>query len=114
MKKDNKKIVYKFFKFCAALLFVIFITLYLSQVAGYYEYSNNKQMVFTKKQVEKFENDVKSGKNIDLNEYITNTNKNYNTSFSRLGLNLSNFISNSVSKGVEGFFNILIKFVDEK
>lgn len=114
MKKDNKKLIYKFFKFFSAFLFVIFITLYLSASAGYYEYSNNKQMTFTKKQIEKFEKDVKSGKNIDLNKYMTNTNKNYNTVFSKMGFSLSNFISENISTGVEKFFSIIIKLVDEK
>lgn len=114
MKKDNnKKVYYKIFKFSFILLFVIFITLYISQTAGYYEYANNQQMVLTEKQIEKFESDVKSGKNIDIEKYLKNTKKNYNTGFSKMGLKLSNIISDGVSKGVEGFFNFLIKFIDE-
>lgn len=114
MKKNNsKKVYYKVFKSFFVFLFIIFITLYISQAAGYYEYANNKQMILTEKQIEKFEIDVKSGKNIDMEEYIKNTRKNYNTNFSKTGLKISNIISEGVSKGVGAFFNFLIKFVDE-
>lgn len=113
MKKvNNKKVYYKILKFCFVFLFVIFITLYISQVAGYYEYANNQQMILTEKQIEKFESDVKSGKNIDIEDYMKNTKKNYNTGISKMGLKVSDIISDGVSKGVEGFFNFLIKFVD--
>ena len=44
--------------------------LYLSQSTGYFEYRNSKKVALTNKQIEKFEQDVKEGKNVDIENYI--------------------------------------------
>jgi len=113
MKKDDKKILKKTIKYTFIFLFVIFLTLYFSMISGYYEYINHEKMVLTEEQIKKFESDVSAGKNIDLENYITPTNKNYQNGISKLGLNISNLVSKGVNNGVEQFFNFLMKLVDE-
>ena len=56
----------KIFRYSILVSFVTFFALYLSQSTGYFEYRNSKKVALTNEQIEKFENDVKEGKNIDL------------------------------------------------
>lgn len=110
MKKDKKN---KIFSRIIIILFVIYITIYISQLTGYYEYKNYQKMVLTKEQVRQFEQDVKDGKNVKLNDYVVNTNKYYQTRLSKAGLDLSNIISDLVQKGISSSFDFLVKLVDE-
>lgn len=71
-----------------------------------------KQTTLTADQIEQFEQDVKDGKEVDIESYLANTNPNYQTKFSKVGLDISKSVSNVVKKGVESF-NQLNKFVTE-
>ena len=110
MKKDKKN---KIFSRIIIVLFVIYITIYISQLTGYYEYKNYQKMVLTKEQIKQFEQDVKDGKNVKLNDYVVNTNKHYQTRLSKIGYDLSELISKTVNKGINSSFDFLIKLVDE-
>lgn len=110
MKKDKKT---KIFKGLFLLLFIVYITIYVSQLTGYYEYKNYQKTILTEQQISRFEADVKNGKDVDINSYIVNTNKHYQTNLSKVGLNLSNTISKWVNTCINKSFDFLIKFVDE-
>ena len=78
MKTETKaKKRNQFFKWSLILLLMTFITLYISQATGYYEYEQSRKTAFTEEQIRKFEQDVKDGKEIDINTYLENTNKDY-------------------------------------
>ena len=113
MKKENKKNIYKVFRFCSIFLFITFLTLYFSMVSGFYEYNNHEKMIFTSEQIKKFEKDVKEGKEIDITNYIETKNTDYQNSLSKLGLNLSNFISTGINTSIEKFFEFLVNLIDE-
>lgn len=110
MKKDKKL---KVFKFIFLLLFIVYLTIYVSQLTGYYEYKNYQKTMLTKEQIAKFEDDVKNGKNVKINDYVVNTNKNYQTNLSKMGFNVSELISKLVNKGINSSFDFLVKLVDE-
>lgn len=110
--KKNKRLN-KFFKSIIIILFIIYITIYISQKTGYYEYKNYQKTLLTNEQIKAFETDVKNGAEINIKDYIVNTNKNYQTNLSKMGLNLSNIISSCINKGIESSFDFLIKLVDE-
>lgn len=110
MKKDKKN---KFFKILTILLFIVYLTIYISERTGYYEYKNYQKTILTKEQIAKFEDDVKNGKNVKLNDYVVNTNKHYQTNLSKIGSNISNFISKIINKGIDSSFDFLSKLVDE-
>ena len=93
MKREDKiKIYKKIFKFCFWCFFITFLTLYLSQATGYYEYQQHKKVTFTNEQIEKFEKDVIAGKNVDIESYLEDTTKSYNNKTSKLGYTISNTI----------------------
>ena len=103
----------KVFRSTVVILFAIFLTMFVSNKYGYYEYKKQEQVTLTAEQIKQFEEDVKNGKTIDLENYLEKTNKNYQTKFSQLGLNLSNSIADTIEKGVNKFFGYISKFVVE-
>lgn len=113
MKDKKVKLRTKAFRMFLVLSFAIFFTLFLSNKYGYYEYKKHEQVTLTEEQIKKFEQDVKEGKNVDLEDYVSNTNKNYQTSLSQAALNLSNGLADTIKKGVESFFSAIDKMVNE-
>lgn len=111
--KDKKKLRTKLFRMTFVILFAIFITLFISNKYGYFEYKKQEQVSLTQEQIKQFEQDVKEGKNISLEDYKDNTNKNYQTKFSQAGLHVSNTLADFIKKGVEGFFGTIDKLVTE-
>ncbi len=112
LKKEQKIILAKrFFRFCFIILFICFLTLYFSQTAGYYEYEQHNKTTLTKEQIEKFEQDVASGKNVDIDDYVITKNQDYSNNISDLGYNVSKNIGNYVTSGIEGTFNTINKLV---
>lgn len=108
----NKKIN-KIIKMIFVLCFVSFLTFYIAGQTGYYEYNSRKKMSFTKEQIEKFENDVKNGKNIDIQEYLKNTDKNYQNKISKTTLSISENISKITKKGVDAIFTKIGNALEE-
>lgn len=93
-----------FFKIIFIFSFVSFITFYISLKSGYYEYNNRKKMIFTSEQINQFENDIKEGKNIDIDSYLKNSNKNYQNKISKFTLDISLGISKYTKKGINIIF----------
>lgn len=113
MKDKKNKIINKVFKMMLVILFAIFLTMFISNKYGYYEYRKSQQVTLTQEQIKQFEEDVKNGINVELENYLTSNTKNYQTPLSQLGLNLSNSIATAVRKGVDGFFGYINKLVTQ-
>ena len=109
---EKKNIGVNLLKIIGIILFVTFITLYFSQKAGYYEYTQYQKSVFTNEQIKKFEEDVNSGKNVDIENYLDNKTKDYSNNVSSLGYNISNTISDSVKSGIENIFKYISKTIE--
>ena len=103
----------KIFRYSILVSFVTFFALYLSQSTGYFEYRNSKKVALTNEQIEKFENDVKEGKNIDLEDYIDVNNKSYQNALSKAGLSISNTTEKVIQKIIGGSFKVLGDLVGE-
>ena len=101
----------KGFRFTLILLFCIFMTLYISQATGYYDYQQYRRVELTEEKIKQFEQDVKDGKNIDIQDYLNDTERNYNNGISQTGLKLSNFIKDNVRKGINETFKFLEKYL---
>ncbi len=111
-QEDKKRIINKIFGWFLFVLFVTFVTLYISQSTGYYEYEQAKKTAFTKEQIEQFEQDVKDGKEIDINKYLDNTNKNYQNNLSKFTLSVSEGISKYTKMGIEKLLGQIAKWVE--
>ncbi len=103
----------KVFRYAILISFVTFFALYLSQSTGYFEYRNSKKVALTNEQIEKFEKDVKEGKNIDLEDYIDVNNKSYQNKVSKTGLSISNATEKVIQKIIGGSFKVLGDLVGE-
>lgn len=110
MKKKKNNGLYKFI---FMVFFLSFLVIYFSELTGYYQYQNHKKAVLTEEQIKKFESDVASGKEVDINEYLVVDNRTYNNKLSKLTSKLSDGISNVVQSGVENTFKFLSKLVEE-
>ena len=111
MKKT--KLRTKIFRISFIVLFVVFLTLFMGNKYGYYEYKKQAQVFLTNEQIQKFENDIKEGKEINLEDYKIE-NKNYQTKLSQAGLNISNTLAGIVKKGVDGFFSYIDSVVTQE
>lgn len=103
-KEESVKVVF-------ILLFIIFITIYIYQATGYYEYELHKKTELTKEQIKQFEEDIKNNKNIDVTKYIENDAKKYSNEFSKIGSNFSNVTSKYIKKGINEVFKIINRLI---
>lgn len=94
-------------------LFVLFIALYFTQTTGYYEFEQKKITALTEEQIKQFEQDVKDGKQIDVENYLNYGKKDYNNKISSLGLSLSRKIEDAVTSGLEYMFQAVEKVMAE-
>lgn len=106
----NKKLN-KFFWYVFLVLFMTFLTLYTAGRAGYYEYTKNQKKVLTEEQIEKFEQDVALGKEIDIENYLVSK-TDFQDRRKRVGLKLSEFIGTYTKIGINKIFKILNNLVE--
>lgn len=111
--EDRVKIYNKIFKYVFWILLVTFLTLYFSQATGYYEFKQHQKVVYTAEQIKKFEDDVASGKDVHIEDYMETTNKDYRNKTSDLGLSISETMGNIVKTGIENFFSVINNMVEE-
>lgn len=83
------------------MFFIVFMILYISKEAGYYEYKAHQKVVLTEESIKQFENDISEGKNVKASDYIKTDYIDYSNKFTRLGTKLG--------KTVEDFMNDSLK-----
>ncbi len=102
----------KIFNNILFVLLIIFLTIFVSNKYGYFEHEKHRQVALTQEQIERFEEDIKNGKDISLENYKVTIN--YQTKLSQAGLNISNYISTVIRKGVNSIFKNVEKVVNQK
>ena len=90
-------------------MFFGFLILYFAQAGGYYEDLNNKKSTLTEEKIKQFEEDVKSGKEIKVENYVVDIKKDYDNKISRFGL----FTSKGLAQGFKCAMNNLFKGFDK-
>lgn len=96
------------------ILFILFIGLYLVGNSAYYDYEAASRSRLTKEQIKIFEQDVKNGNAIDVEEYLKKNEKNYDNPISNATLNISKTISKSFDKALNYVFQKISAVMDEK
>lgn len=94
------------------ILFIIFIVIYFSSTNGYYEHENMSKKVFTEEKIKEFEEDIKLGKKIDVKNYLSEEEKNYQNKVSKIGDSASNLITGSFTNVLEKSFKFLEKMLN--
>lgn len=97
--------------FCFALV-IVFLVMVLASGSGYYEYELSKKATLTNEAILRFEQDLKEGKNIDIDDYVVKEEKNYDNRVSKMGNSISNKISNVISTGVKYLFKYIEKSIN--
>ena len=78
------------------VIIILFLSLYFSKYTSDYYTSNNN---LTEEAIERYEKDLKEGKEIDPRNYVQEE-KNYNNKVSKLGLKTSKLIEKTFNKGL--------------
>lgn len=102
------------FRIIFLTLVFLFIGLYFASNSGYIDYQARNKTILTEEQIRKFENDVKENKPIDIENYITDKEEEYDNSISRLSLKLSNTIGETFEKALNYIFSKLENAMDTK
>ena len=103
----NKKII----KFIGILVVIVFLFSYFLGYSGYYEYNLNSRKGLTEDQMKKFEEDIKNGKEIDLNSYLTKSYVDYSNSLTRTTSEANLRLNDYLRRFLTGGFSILGKFI---
>lgn len=80
-------------------------------MTGYYKVPEERKIVLTDEAMERFEEDVKNGKEIIAGNYLEKEN-NYNNNLSLLGVKLSKLIENGFNKLMWLILNELESVID--
>ena len=92
-------------------LIVLFLSLYITQMSGYYEYTESKKTTLTEDAIKRFEADVSAGKKINAKDYLSEE-KNYNNNLSHIGMKISNYIEKGFNKIMNSIFQEVNKAVN--
>lgn len=103
----------KIFKLFIWFLFLSFLVLYFAQEFGYYENLNSKKASITEEKIKQFEKDVKQGKKINVENYVSDVKKDYNNKISSFGLFTSKSFAKYFKIGINGIFGGIDKMVNE-
>lgn len=101
----------KMWKFFVALLIMIFLCSYFIELSGYYEYNLQGKKNLTEAQIQQFEQDVKEGKNIDINEYLKENKIDYSNQLTRTTSEASIKLNDYLKNILSNTFKILERFV---
>lgn len=82
-------------------------------MSGYYQTTLQKKTSLTNEAISAFENDIKNGKDIDINNYIEINQKNYDNAISKSGRYISNKINSIISGGLKKTLQIILKAIEE-
>ena len=99
-------------KFIFLVIFMSYTAIFIMVNMGYYDYSAYKRRVFTEEQIKKFEDDIKKGVELDIDQYLT-TQESFQSKPKRAGLKLSELIGNVTKKSINEIFKIISKIVEE-
>ena len=105
--KKKKELYSKIFWKIFVALFFAFGALYLSEKTGYYEFQEHKQVNLTNEKIKEFESDIKSGKDINIKDYIDEKEVSFENGFSSTGIFLSETISHWLENGLNSTFDFL-------
>ena len=99
----------KVFRTILLVLFIMFLGLYISSQAGLIDYQARNKTLMTEKAIKEFENDIKSGKDVNIKKYIEDKDKKYNNGLSKVTLK----VSNGIGECVDGILKFFFKKVEK-
>ena len=101
----------KIIKGIGMLIVLIFLFSYFLEYSGYYEYNLHSKKNLTENQMALFEEAVKKGESIDLNNYLSETSIDYSNSLTRTTSQANLKLNEYLIKILTGSFDVLGKFI---
>lgn len=102
----------KMIKYFSFIVIFIFLCSYIIEMSGYYEYNLNNKKNLTEEQMRQFEEDVRSGKEIDLNSYLKDNSIDYSNDLSRttsnLSVKLNEYLKEFLTNGLKVFKKLIM------
>lgn len=101
----------KLIKILVYFIILLFVFSYLIEKSGYYEYNLQNKKNLTEEEIKRFEEDVKEGKNVDINEYLKDNKVDYSNNLTRKVSNFSINVNKYLKVAISKTFNIFEKLV---
>lgn len=105
--------VKKIIKFVVISVVMVFFCAYVIESSGYYEYNLSNKRNLTQEQIEQFEKDVKQGRDIDINDYMTDSTVDYSNKLTKATTKISLGINDYLKSKIKSIFSILNRMVEE-
>ncbi len=105
-----KKSIIKLLIFC---LLTVFFVSFIIEYSGYYEYSLYNKKNLTEEEIKRFETDVKMGKDIDINDYLSEKETDYTNKLTRTTTKISLEINDYLKNRFKDFFRVVNRIVEE-
>ena len=87
--------------------FLIFLGLYIASISGYYEAQVSDKVALTNDAIKDFEQDVLEGKEVDINTYIKEENRDYSNKMTDLGDKFTESVQTFLTNGFGGIWDAL-------
>ncbi len=95
------------------ILFLVFVTMYLGFGTAYSEYQEGKRVRLVEEQIKVFEEKIKKGENVTLEDFLPVEEPDYSNKFSNLGLKTSQTVENYTNRAIKSLFSFLESFLEE-
>lgn len=89
------------------ILFLVFVSLYIALESGYYEAKIAKKTAMTEESIKQFEQDIKEGKPIDLENYVYEEHQDYSNNTTDIAIFVGEKVEKFMSSGINDVFNII-------
>lgn len=101
----------KIIKDIPLIILILLSFLYFSYQNGYYDKYMRDKINLTNQSIEKFENDIKDGKDVTIEDYLQES-KNYATKTGNMSLKISNKLENIISSSIKFLFKKISNVVE--
>lgn len=81
-------------------LFILYLSLSVAMETGYYEAKLNEKTILTEESIQRFEKDVREGKNVDINDYVVEKSRDYSNGATKAGVFLSSIVEDIMADGI--------------
>ena len=98
-------------KLLVEMIFIVFIFFYVICKSGYYEYNLQSKKNMTEEEIKRFEEDVKSGKEVDVKNYLNDISTDYSNNLTKTTSTISLNLNRYLIKTINNTMNIFSKLI---
>lgn len=101
----------KIIKYIPILIIILFLGLYFAYQNGYYERIIRDKITMTNVNIEKFEQDIKDGKDVTIEDYLEDE-KDYSTKIGNTSLKVGGELEKIINSGIKFIFKKISSVVE--